>query len=326
MQSYWIGYDIGGTKCAVLLGSGSDAQKIQIADKIRFATRRERGWQAVLRELFEATHSLLQRNAVKPGNVRRFGVSCGGPLDSKTGVIYSPPNLPDWDAVPIAQWVTKEFGVPCSLQNDANACALAEWRFGAGRGTQNMLFLTFGTGMGAGLILNGHLYSGTNDLAGEVGHLRLAPAGPLGYGKQGSFEGFCSGGGIADLARNMAKDALFRGETPVFCPNTAQIDQVNAQSVANAAFAGDSLAREVFRICGDALGKALALLVDILNPQAIVIGSIYERSGVLLEESMRRSLETEALPGALAVCRILPAQLGDGIGDYAALGVAAAEN
>ena len=109
-------------------------------------------------------------------------------------MIYSPPNLPGWDSVPISKIFSDEFGVDVAIQNDANACALAEWLMGSGKGTSNMIFLTFGTGMGAGLILNGRLYSGTNDLGGEVGHIRLEKTGPIGFGKAGSFEGFCSGG------------------------------------------------------------------------------------------------------------------------------------
>ena len=111
----------------------------------------------------------------------------------------SPPNLPGWDNIDIVKQIKTHFGVPVHLQNDANACALAEWKFGAGRGTKNMVFLTFGTGLGAGLILDGKLYSGTNDNAAELGHIRLDRFGPVGFGKTGSFEGFCSGGGIAQL-------------------------------------------------------------------------------------------------------------------------------
>ena len=132
-----------------------------------------------------------------------IGITCGGPLDSKKGLIMSPPNLPKWDKIPITKIIEDNFNVPVFLQNDANACALAEWRFGAGKGTNNMIFLTFGTGLGAGLILDGRLYAGTNNLAGEIGHIRLAKDGPLGYDKKGSFEGFCSGAGIARLAKKI---------------------------------------------------------------------------------------------------------------------------
>ena len=193
-RDLYLGLDIGGTKCSVVLGDAS----FSIMQKIVFDTHTVRGYLAILAEFQKHIKSLLVHYSCY--NLKRIGISCGGPLDSRNGIIYSPPNLPGWDNVPITTIFSDEFGVEVALQNDANACALAEWLMGAGKGTSNMIFLTFGTGMGAGMILNGKLYSGTNDLGGEVGHIRLAKTGPIGFGKAGSFEGFCSGGGIAQLA------------------------------------------------------------------------------------------------------------------------------
>lgn len=147
---------------------------------------------------------------MKPDEICGIGISCGGPLDAERGIIQTPPNLPLWKDVPICAILEQQFCIPTRLQNDANACALAEWRFGAGRGTKNMMFITFGTGFGAGLILNGQLYSGTNGNAGEIGHIRLAEYGPSGYGKIGSYEGFCSGSGIAQIGQTMVREALQR--------------------------------------------------------------------------------------------------------------------
>ena len=325
MNRYYIGYDIGGTKCAVLLGAQDASGGIAIADKIRFETKVARGWQAVVAELLETTRTILAKNALAATDIAAAGVSCGGPLNSRTGTIHCPPNLPDWDGVPICAMVREAFGFPCALQNDANACALAEWRFGAGRGMDSLIFLTFGTGMGAGLILDGRLYSGASDMAGEVGHIRLAQTGPVGYGKAGSFEGFCSGGGIARLAMEMAEAAIRRGEAPSFCASLAELEGITAQTVAKAAIEGDALAVKIYNLCGERLGEGLALLMDILNPEAIVIGSIYARAGDLLEESMRRAIAREALTYTSESCRILKAELGDAIGDYAALGVAMQE-
>ena len=190
----YLGLDIGGTKCVIVVGDAS----FTIKKKIFFETRVERGYEAILTDFQSHIRELLTE--FSGFNLKRIGISCGGPLDSKTGMIYSPPNLPGWDSVPITKIFKDAFGVEVAIQNDANACALAEWLMGAGRGTSNMIFLTFGTGMGSGLILNGRLYSGTNDLGGEVVHVRLEKSGPVGCGKAGSFEGFCSGGGLAQLA------------------------------------------------------------------------------------------------------------------------------
>jgi glucokinase len=325
MKKYALGLDIGGTKCAVVLGKGeipADSPEGFIIDKISFPTEQARGWQAVMKDFFAACNEILARNRITSADLISIGISCGGPLSSEEGAIFSPPNLPDWDGVPIVKILTEKYGVPVYLQNDANACALAEWRFGAGKGYKNLIFLTFGTGMGAGLILDGRLYAGTNDMAGEVGHIRLAEDGPVGYGKAGSFEGFCSGGGIERLAKAMITERLNRGETPALCPSAGELKNITAKSIAEAAKNGDELAIGIYRLCGEYLGRGLAVLVDILNPQAIIIGSIYERSSELLVESMEKTLRAEALPLSLSCCKIVPAMLGNSIGDYAALGVA----
>ncbi len=224
--------------------------------------------------------------------------------------------------MPIVEELQKALGCPAFLQNDANACALAEWRLGAGIGTRNMVFLTFGTGMGAGLILNGNLYEGTSDLGGEVGHIRLAEDGPEGYGKAGSFEGFCSGGGIARLARAEAAKWLAAGRAVSFCSDESGVDSITTKAVGDAAEAGDLLAREVLATTVRYLGRGLALLMDILNPQRIVIGSIFIRCRRFLQPSMDAEIAREALPGAAAVCEVVPAKLGESIGDYASLSVA----
>ena len=288
-----VAVDIGGTKCQVATaeadGSVLSAHRFETTDK-----------EATLQAIFKAV------DALHPGDAPVFGVSCGGPLDSQRGVILSPPNLPGWDHVPIAKMLTERFGGTAFLMNDANAGALAEWQFGAGRGARNMVFLTHGTGMGGGLILDGRLYEGTSGDAGEIGHVRMAPEGPVGYGKPGSFEGFCSGAGIARLARG----------------RIAGLDHPTAKQVAEAAEQGNPQALAVLEESGRWLGRGLAILIDILNPEVIVLGSVYTRSGRFLESAMREELVREALPSALAVCRIVPAELGERLGLAAAVAVA----
>ncbi len=316
---YNLGIDVGGTKCAVILGndirSGSPAEII--ADKIAFPTDVQRGWRAVVAEILSRGDALLERNGLTKADLRAAGISCGGPLDSRRGLILCPPNLPDWDKVPITEIVGGHFGCPAVLQNDANACAVAEWKFGAGRGTKNMIFLTFGTGMGAGLILNGQLYAGTTDLAGEVGHLRLADDGPEGYGKRGSFEGFCSGGGIRRLGEEMLADAKAAGRESALFSQAA----LSAKTIAAAAKAGDALAKEIYAESARRLGQGLSLLIDLLNPEAIVIGSIYTRDEALFRETALEVIRRECLPGSATACRLLKAELTENIGDIAALGL-----
>jgi glucokinase len=238
-------------------------------------------------------------------------------------VILSPPNLSGWDEVEIVRMLSERYGGAVCLQNDANACALAEWRYGAGKGCENMIFLTFGSGLGAGLILGGRLYEGANGMAGEVGHIRLSDFGPVGYGKRGSFEGFCSGNGIAALGRMLAEESLQLGKSVSYCDGGADLTAVTAKRIAECARAGHADALRVYEICGERLGTGLSILIDVLNPERIVIGSVFQRSGELLIPSMRRALEREALGIALSACEILPAALKENIGDYAALSCAA---
>lgn len=316
LDHYYLGYDIGGTKCSIVLGD----KDYQVYEKIVFETLTERGPQKIIDEFKSHTRRLFQ--SYDQLKLVRIGISCGGPLDSEKGIIYSPPNLPGWDELPIVEIFQEEFGVDVEVQNDANACALAEWMMGAGVGTKNMIFLTFGTGMGAGLILNGQLYTGTNDLAGEVGHMRMAEEGPVGFGKAGSFEGFCSGGGISRLAVNIVSEKLKTGERVGFCPSEELIGDITARSVFEAAKAGDPVANEIVGISSTYLGKGLAILIDILNPECIVIGSIYTRNEELIKPYIDRVLKSEAIPASSRVCQIKPAALGEQIGDYAALCVA----
>lgn len=323
MKKYYLGFDIGGTKCATVLGAYED-DVMSIKDKKTFPTETEKGWQYSVNNMFMAAFDLLEKNAVKKEDLQSIGISCGGPLDSKKGVIMSPPNLPGWDNVHIADMCKEKFGVKAYLQNDANACAVAEWKFGAAKGTENAVFLTFGTGMGAGLILDGRLYEGTNGMAGEIGHIRMENNGPVGYGKEGSFEGFCSGGGIAQMAKTMVLEALQKGEKTSFCESMDELETVTAKTVAEAAKNGDELAVRIYERCGKYLGRGLSVLIDILNPEVIVIGSIYERSSELLKKTMQKAIEQEALSVSASVCKVVPAVLGDSIGDYAALAIAVA--
>ena len=281
----FLGLDIGGTKCAVVTGD----EMGNVEREIRFETT---NFEETLSRLISACDELFDEG------IAAIGVSCGGPLSSKKGVIMSPPNLPGWDDVHIVEILEKRFGAPAFLKNDADACAIAEWKFGNARGYKNAVFLTFGTGMGAGLILNGAPYSGACDMAGEVGHIRLYDGGHVGYGKEGSFEGYCSGGGIAQYGRGSAKE------------------------LAERAAKGDADALRLFDKIGEDLGKGIAYIVDILNPEVVVVGSIFTRAEALLRPSMERALRKEALSLSLDAVKILPAALGDSIGNLAALGVA----
>jgi glucokinase len=184
-----------------------------------------------------------------------------------------------------------------------------------------MVFMTFGTGLGAGLILDGKLYTGANDNAGELGHIRLSDYGPVGYGKAGSFEGFCSGGGIAQIARTLLAEKMQMGIS-VDWYNVEKPELITAQKVAEEAAKGDDLALRIFDVSAKELGKGLAVIIDVLNPEVIVIGGIYTRCRDLMETRMLKVIKQEALPNSQKVCKVMISQLAEQIGDYSALSVA----
>lgn len=311
-KTYYLGLDIGGTKCAVSVGE-TDGNRINIAERDEVPTESD-----PLKTLERLSPYIIAHLKTYP--IERVGISCGGPLDGERGVIVNPPNLKGWENFPITDYIRDTYGLSAKLENDANACAVAEWKFGAGVGTKNMIFLTFGTGLGAGLILDGRLYTGTNGNAGEVGHIRLAEDGPIGFGKAGSFEGFCSGGGISRLAARMAQNAR---EMPLCIREMGGTDKITTKALSRYAFDGDAFAKEVFAESGKMLGKGLSLLIDVLNPERIVLGGVFMRASALLVPSMEEVLSREALACSRSVCEIVPAKLSENIGDIAALAIAA---
>lgn len=310
-----VGVDIGGTKTAVVFSTKPPA----VLDRIEFPTKPEKGPEPAILLIKQGIHDLLSKHKLKASVI---GVSCGGPLDHINGIIQAPPNLSTWVDVPVKTILEGEFGVTCHVENDANAGAVAEHRFGAGQGCRNMIFLTMGTGLGAGIIADGHLYHGTNDFAGEVGHVRLTRTGPVGYHKAGSVEGWASGGGMAQVALKAVKAALKKKEPTLLADLLQQGKTITAREVALAARKGDPVAIRILHSTGKRLGAVLAILVDILNPERIVIGGLAMRLGDALLRPAREVMQREALPYSVAVCQIVPAKLNEQIGDVAALCVA----
>jgi len=300
-----IGTDIGGPKVSGCLGKTRAACIAEILARSRFPTASFPGPTATLAEIVRRARKLMAETGVAAGEIARIGISCAGPLDSSRGMVLSPPNMPGWDAVPVCEILRRELGAPATsnvgaldsparLENDANAAALAEWQFGAGRGTRHMVFLTCSTGMGGGLILDGRLYRGRRDLAGEVGHLRLTDSGPKLYDKAGSFEAWASGAGLA----------LQTGRS--------------VEELARAARAGDASAVAAITQAGEMLGRGIAILCDVLNPELVVCGTLAVHLGDLYLEPARRVVAAETLDP----CPIVPAELTEDLPERAALAVA----
>jgi glucokinase len=312
-EGYVIGMDIGGTKLAVVISD----MKGRIIRKVKRPTEAERGPDHVIGKLFEMTHQLIDGTRVELDQVAGIGVSCGGPLDTKTGIVYSPPNLPGWDAIPLKAKIEEEFGIPAIIENDANAGALAEWMFGAGRGYSYVVYMTMGTGIGGGIVVNGRIYHGANDTAGEVGHQILIPDGPqCGCGKRGCLEALCSGPSIARRAREAVRQ---NPDTLILKLAGNRIEDVRSEHVVEAARQDDPLAMKLIDETAFYMGWGIANMVNILNPEVVIIGTIAVAAGDLLLEPIRRNVRRMAMERAASIVRVLPAQLGEYVGDLAAV-------
>jgi len=300
--TYLLGLDIGGTKTAIVLGN----LNANIIARQEIPTPARLDFESAMQLTCAAIDEFLARLAVcgkRPPEA--ISIAVGGPLNIDEGILYSPPHLSAWGAAPLKQYLFQRYRLPVYLEHDGNAGALAEYYFGAGRDTRNLVFLTMGTGMGAGILINGEIYHGTTDSAGEVGHIRLSEEGPSEYGKVGSWEAFVSGAGIQKLAclRNPM----------AFPPATT------TASVIQRALEADPPAVRIIEEVGEWLGKGMAILVDLLNPQVIVTGTLGIVLGDLLLEPARKVVQREALPIPARACRIVPAQLGNTLMDVGCL-------
>jgi len=300
-----LGLDVGGTKTAIIEGT----RNAEILQREEVLTEAERPFVESFPRIAAAAHRRIETAVAAERRVTAISVSIGGPLRINEGVLLDPPHLPGWYGVKLKARLQDEFpGLPVFIEHDGNAGALAEFHFGAGKGCTNLrhlIFLTFGTGLGAGLIINGQVLRGATDTAGEVGHLRLAWNGPIGFGKVGSWEGFASGQGLVELAAIMFP-YRWRRSTPI-------------REIVESMLADDADALAVAAEAGKWMGRGMALLVDTLNPQMIVLGSLAVVLGDRILTPARLALAEEALPQAVAVCEIVPATLGMRIGDVAAL-------
>ncbi|MDE0688814.1 MAG: ROK family protein [Candidatus Poribacteria bacterium] len=318
MKEYVVGIDIGGTKLATVVADKTG----HILGKVRKPTHSEKGPEYAIGLLFDMVREVVNQVGVEQTSISAIGVSCGGPLDTKTGIVYSPPNLPGWDALPLKALLESEFQVPVIIENDANASALAEFRFGGGRGYSAVLYMTMSTGIGGGIVIDGQVYHGANDSAGEVGHQILLPNGPrCGCGKRGCLEALCSGPAIARRAQAAIRKQRKGGKPPTALLTLAdgQIEAVKSEHVLAAARTGDALALELVQETAYYMGWGIANLVNILNPDIVLLGTIAVAAGDLLLDPIRETVSKFAMTRPAEAVNIAPAELGDALGDLAAV-------
>lgn len=313
----YILIDIGGTKTAVLIAA-DDGGEPRFLESTVFKTA-DYTPDALLDECCRAAQGYIQKH----GTAAAVGVCCGGPLDEKKGIVMRPPNLPDWDNIEVKAVIEKRLKLPCEVRNDANACAVAEYLYGAGKGSKNMIFMTFGTGLGAGLILDGKLYSGSG-AAGEVGHILMKNRGPVGYGRAGTAEGFCSGGGIGRLAVIVCREAEKKGLITRLTLEEKE-GEVPAKRIAELAREGDVLAKKTFAESAKVFGRLCSVLIDLFAPDVIAAGGVFMRSRDLFEPYLSEAIAENALKDSAEKCLITGSKLGDEIGNYACFAIAKGE-
>ncbi len=239
------------------------------------------------------------------------GVSFGGPVRWREGVVLLSHHVPDWEGFPLAAWLRERFGAPAAVENDANAAALGEWRYGAGRGTRDFLYVTVSTGIGGGIVIGGELYRGADGLAGEIGHMVVDPRGPrCTCGRRGCLEALASGPAIAARARELLASQPRPAEGRVLRELVGgDPSRITAREVALAAARGDPLAAEILREAGEALGFGLAQAISLLNPERVALGGGVIKSGEPFLRHVREAAKTWAFPGARV--EIVVAELGD---------------
>ena len=306
-----LAIDIGGTKLAAGI-VGTDGR---ILARGEVPTLAAEGPERVLDRLIRLAKGLLEMPGIPADEIQRIGIGCAGPVDRQAGLILNPPNLPGWTRVPLVERIESALGRTAVLENDANAAALGEFRYGAGKGANSLVYLTVSTGIGAGIILDGKIWHGLKDGAGEVGHMTLVPDGPLcGCGNRGCLEALASGPAIARRAR----EALATGRES----SLRDVPDPTAADVARLAREGDALAGEVWRETVVCLGLGVAALITILAPERVVIGGGVAMAGDVLFEPLRREVRHRVKLVAVESVLILPAALGQDVGILGAAAVA----
>ena len=302
MDAYAIAVDLGGThvRAAVVAPDG------RVVHAVRDRTRAEEGPDAVVSRLIRLARTALAE--CERENVVGVGVAAPGPVDPDRGVVMYPPNLPGWGEVPLARLLADALGMPVWLGNDANLAALGEHRFGTGRDVHHMIYITISTGVGGGIIVNRRLLTGALGMAAEIGHMPLIPEGPLcSCGHRGHLEALASGPSLAREARA----AIERGWPTCL----AELDRPpSAEDVVAAARSGDRVALELLARAGAHLGRAMALLVHLFNPERFVVGGGVSNAGDLILEPARRAARRHVLPAYRHTFDVVPAGLGDNAG------------
>lgn len=304
-----IGIDVGGTNVKIALVD--DKGKIIYSNTV--PTYAKMGYEYTVNNIKQAIKDLMKETNTTPKDIEGIGFDLPGQVDYKTGIVKRITNLPGWVDIPIAKMIEDEFHIPTKIDNDVRCAALGELKFGAGKGCENFVCITVGTGIGSGIVINGKIVRGAANAAGEIGHIKLQmTGGPIcGCGDTGCLEAFASGPAIVA----MAQDYIKGGKSTKFREMAAaEGGEITPYMVAKAAEEGDAVAKRIFEIIGEYIGIGLSSVINLLNPEKVIIGGGVAESGDLLLDPIRRTIKERAMTVAGSSVEIVPAQLGNSAG------------
>ncbi len=307
-EKYRIGVDVGGTNVKIALVD----KKGEIKFPKTVPTRAEMGYEYTIGNIQQSIKDLISEAGIEKNALEGIGFGFPGQIDCDKGIVRLAPNIPGWVNVPISEIMQKEFNVPVKVDNDVRCAALAELNYGAGVGCKNLICITVGTGIGSGLIINGKIVRGASNAAGEIGHIKLEMHDGLlcGCGDRGCLEAYASGPSIVA----MAKEYVMGGKSAKFREIAGSIDAITPAIVAQAANEGDAVAKKIFEIMGEYIGIGLTSVVNLLNPEKIVIGGGVADAGDILLEPLRKTLKSRTMPIQGGAVEVVPAQLGNTAG------------
>jgi glucokinase len=310
MEKTAIGIDFGGT--FIKMAMVNEQGRILHQESLPTARMREEA----LKEIVERVKKIIDDRCNE--NITGIGIGLPGPIDSEKGIVKSLTNVPGWKNFKLKKFIQEKLNKPTFIDNDANLTAYGEWKFGAGRGAKNLVCITLGTGVGGGIIIDNRLYRGSSLSAGEIGHIPIFENGPQCACKgRGCLERYVGSKFIIRLAKKYIKNSKSR---------LADFQYITPQIISECAKKGDAVAIRIWEEIGTHIGTALTGIVNVLNPEKIVIGGGMSRAGRLIFEPVRRVVKLNAFKIAADVCKILPAKLGNNAGVIGSAGYVMLEN
>jgi glucokinase len=304
MEKVIVGVDLGGTN----IKAGLVSQDGKVLYRTKIATEGKQGPEKVADRIAKVALDCAGHATGGKKNVLGVGIGSPGPLDMKNGVVVVAPNLPGWVNIPLRSMIEKRTGLPCTLENDANAAGLAEQWVGAGKGSDSVVIFTLGTGIGGGIVLNGKVWHGFSDVAGEIGHMSIHPDSPdCNCGSKGCIEAYAS---ATAMVRRM-RETIAKG---VKTSLAEKKDSLTSKDIYEAALAGDEAACENMRMTGFYLGVAIVNILHVLNPEVVVMSGGVAAAGDLLMKPIKEVVETRAMEACRKGVKICWAVLGDDAG------------